>query len=77
MFTGMLNLFSILVGLISLLLAIIGLVPLLGWLNWLVIPIAIVGTALGALSSHKSGRNLNILVIVVGAVRLFLGGGLL
>lgn len=73
----MLNLLSILVGVIGLLFALIGLIPFLGWLNWAVIPFAIIGVALGALSDGKAGRNLNILVIIVGAVRLFLGGGLL
>lgn len=73
----MLNLLSILVGILAFPLMLLGLIPLLGWVNWLVIPVAIIGVALGALSDSNSGRNLNILVIIVGGVRLFLGGGLL
>lgn len=73
----MLNIVSILIGLVALLLAIPGLVPLFGWINYLVIPIALLGAGLGALSSHNMGRNLNVLVLIVGAVRLFLGGGFL
>ncbi len=70
----MLNLLSILAGIIAFPLMLIALIPLLGWLNYLVIPIAVVGLALGALSSSNSGRNLNIVVAGVGFVRLWLGG---
>jgi hypothetical protein len=73
----MLNLLSILVGIIALPLMLIALIPLLGWLNYLVIPIAVVGLALGALSDSNSGRNLNIVVAGVGLVRLWLGGFIL
>ena len=76
MFLLMLNILSILVGLLVLLLTLIGFIPLLGWLNWLTIPIGIVGLALGMSSSHKSGRNLNIVLILICAVRLSLGGGI-
>lgn len=73
----MLNIVSIFIGLIALILAIPAFIPLLGWANWIIIPIAIVGLALGAMSSSNAGRNLNIAVIVVGVVRLMLGGGLI
>ena len=75
MFPRMLNILSILIGLVALLFAIPGLVPLLGWINWLVLPVALLGAGVGALSSSNTGRNLNILVLVVGIVRLMLGGG--
>ena len=77
MFRPMLNIFSILVGLLVLLLTMIGFIPLLGWLNWLTIPIGIVGLALGAMSSSNAGRNLNLVLIIICAIRLFMGGGLL
>jgi hypothetical protein len=32
---------------------------------------------LGFLSGKDAGRNLNLIVIVVGAFRLFMGGGIL
>ncbi|ENY80761.1 MULTISPECIES: hypothetical protein [Sphingopyxis] len=73
----MLNIASIFIGLVALILAIPAFIPFLGWANWVIIPIAVVGLALGAMSSRTSGRNLNIVVIVVGVVRLMLGGGLL
>ena len=72
----MLNIASIFIGLVALILAIPALIPFLGWANWVIIPIAVVGLALGAMSSRTSGRNLNIVVIVVGVVRLMLGHGI-
>jgi hypothetical protein len=73
----MLNVISIIVGLVGLVLAVPAFLPFLGWANWVVVPIAIVGLALGAMSSRTSGRNLNIVVLVVGVLRLMLGGGVI
>ncbi|MFM9827217.1 MAG: hypothetical protein ACKVOB_00560 [Sphingomonas sp.] len=73
----MMNLLSILAGVVALVISVIGLVPLLGWLNWLALPIAAVGAGMGMLSSHTGGRNLNILVLILGSVRLWLGFGIL
>ncbi len=71
----MLNIASILIGVIALVLAIVAFIPPLGAANWIIIPIAVVGLALGAMSNRTAGRNLNIVVIVSGVVRLMLGGG--
>ncbi len=73
----MLNLVSIVVGVIALPVMLLGLIPLLGWLNYLVIPLAVLGAALGALSDSNAGRNLNLVVLLVGFVRLWLGGFIL
>jgi hypothetical protein len=73
----MLNIVSIIIGLVALLLAIPAFLPFLGWANWLVVPIAIVGAVIGSLSRSNMGRNLNLLVIVIGVIRLALGGGLI
>lgn len=72
----MLNIVSILFGSIALILAIPAFIPFLGWANWVIVPIAVVGLALGAMSSSTVGRNLNIVVVAVCVVRLWLGGGL-
>ena len=72
----MLNLVSLIIGLVAFLFALVAFVPLLGWLNWLIIPLALIGTVLGAASASNSGRNLNLFVIVVGILRLMLGGGI-
>lgn len=72
----MLNLVSLLIGAVALLLAVPAFIPLLGWMNWLIVPMALLGLAIGLVSGRTSGRNLNLAVIVVGVVRLMLGGGL-
>ena len=73
----MFNLVSLIIGFIALLCALVAFLPLLGWLNWLIIPLAIIGAAVGVLSRGTAGRNLNLLVILVGLFRLMLGGGIL
>ncbi|MDN4633497.1 hypothetical protein QCD71_18390 [Sphingomonas sp. PsM26] len=71
------NIISVLFGLLALPVALVGLVPFFGLANYLAIPIAVVGAVIGMLSGHKSGRNFNIFVLIVAAIRLMLGGGLL
>ena len=73
----MLNLVSLIIGAVALVLALIAFLPLLGWANWLIIPLAIIGAVVGMASRSTAGRNLNLFVIVVGVVRLMLGGGIL
>jgi hypothetical protein len=73
----MFNLASLIIGLVALVCALVAFLPLLGWLNWLIIPLAIIGTAVGLISRGTAGRNLNLLVILIGVVRLMLGGGIL
>jgi uncharacterized RDD family membrane protein YckC len=72
----MFNLVSLIIGAIAALLAIPAFLPLLGWMNWLIVPVAVVGLLFGLASASTSGRNLNLVVIVIGVVRLMLGGGL-
>ena len=72
----MLNLISAAIGAIALLLAIIAFFPFLGWANWFIVPVAIIGAFIGILSRGTAGRNLNLFVILIGIVRLSLGGGL-
>ena len=63
-------------GIFALILVLIAFIPPLGGANWFIIPIAVVGLAIGAMSDHTSGRNLNLVVIGIGVLRLVLGGGL-
>lgn len=72
----MANLVSLIIGAVALVLALIGFIPLLGWMNWFIIPLAIIGAVVGMVSRSNAGRNLNLLVIVIGVVRLSLGGGI-
>ena len=73
----MLNLASLIIGVVALIFAAIAFLPLLGWANWLIIPLALIGAGVGMASRGTAGRNLNLFVIVVGIVRLMLGGGIL
>ena len=73
----MLNLVSLIIGAVALLCAVVAFIPLLGWLNWLIIPLALIGAGVGLVSRGTAGRNLNLFVILVAIVRLSLGGGIL
>ena len=70
------NVMSLLIGFVALVMVAIAFVPFLGWANWLIIPLAIIGLGIGATSGQTSGRTLNLIVIGIGIVRLMLGGGL-
>ena len=71
------NLVSTLIGLLALVAALVAFIPLLGWLNWLVIPVVAIGLVLGLLSDKTTGRNINVLVLVIAMFRLFIGGGII
>ena len=73
----MMNVVSLLIGAVALAFALIAFLPLLGWANWLIIPLAIIGAVVGMLSRSTSGRNLNLFVILIGVIRLSLGGGII
>jgi len=73
----MLNVLSILFGLLSLVIVIPSQIPLLGWGNWLALPLIAVGIVLGALSRTNSGRNFCLVVLAIAAVRLMIGGGII
>jgi hypothetical protein len=81
------GLISVLWGIVAMLWMVLALIPLLGWGNWFLIPFAAVGAiiaAIGVLFTRagnrgraKTGLLLNALVIVVGIIRLGLGGGVI
>ena len=73
----MFNVVSTIIGVVALLFAIVAFLPLLGWANWLIIPLAIIGAGIGIASRNTTGRNLNLFVILVCVVRLSIGGGIL
>ncbi len=73
----MFNIASLIIGFVALIFALVAFLPLLGWANWLIVPLAILGAAVGMFSRGTAGRNLNLLVIVIGVLRLMLGGGIL
>ena len=81
------GLISLLWGIVAMIWMVIALIPLLGWGNWFLIPFAAVGAVIGAIGialsrpGHrgraKAGLVLNAIVIVVGVVRLGIGGGVI
>jgi hypothetical protein len=73
----MFNLVSLIIGFVALICALVAFIPLLGALNWLIVPLAIIGAVIGMISRSTAGRNLNIFVIIIGVVRLILGHGIL
>lgn len=73
----MLNIVSIIIGAVALVFALVAFLPLLGWMNWFIIPLAIIGAVVGMVSRSSAGRNFNLFVILVCVVRLSLGGGIL
>ena len=72
----MLNILSIVIGVVALVLAIPSALPFLGWGNWIVLPIAMLGAGIGALSSSNGGRNFCLVVLVMAVIPLSLGGGI-
>lgn len=73
----MLNLISLIIGVVALVLGVLAFLPLLGWAYWLIVPIALIGAAFGVASARNTGRNLNLVVIGIGVIRLMLGGGII
>lgn len=77
---------SLLWGIVAMVWMVIALIPLLGSLNWLLIPFAAVGAVIAGVGilltraesrgRAKAGLMLNGIVIVVGIVRLSMGGGI-
>jgi len=81
------GLISLLWGLVAMVWMVIALIPLLGWGNWFLIPFAAVGAVIAGIGilltraenrgRAKAGLLLNGIVIVVGVVRLSIGGGII
>jgi len=72
----MLNLLSLAIGVVAFFPVLLALLPLLGWANWFILPLPVIGLVLGSLSSRTSGRTLNLLLLIVAVGRLLIGHGL-
>lgn len=64
-------------GILALIGMIIGFIPLFGWLNWIVIPFAILGLVISIVGKSKGGVTICFLAVILGILRLILGGGIL
>ena len=81
------GLISLIWGVVAMVWMVIALIPLLGWGNWFLIPFAAIGAVIAAIGialtraenrgRAKAGLVLNGIVIIVGVVRLMLGGGVI
>ena len=81
------NVAGLCLGVVSCAMMLLGLMPCFGGLNWLVIPIALIGIVLSGVGFSKSEKDsrgaataglvLSILALVFGVIRLILGGGVL
>lgn len=72
----MLNLVSIAIGLLAAFPVLLALLPFLGWANWFILPLPVVGLVVGALSRRSAGRTLNLVVLAVAVLRLIVGHGI-
>lgn len=77
------SIFGFIIGILTGIGATISLLPLLGWLNWLNIPVAVIGLIFSIIGVNK-GKNkglgtagivINVILIVYGIIRLIMGGG--
>lgn len=81
----MLRVVSLAWGLLSIIGMLVAFIPCFGWLNWIIIPFAVVGfivSVLAYLGSENKQRTSPIIglvacstAVVFGSVRLFIGGG--
>ena len=74
--THMFNVLSYIIGLISLVIVIPATIPFLGWANWIALPLIVIGLVIGQISSSDGGRNFCLVVLLIAALRLSLGGGI-
>ncbi|WP_019587569.1 hypothetical protein [Deinococcus apachensis] len=69
---------SLIFGILAALGLLLGLLPFFGWLNWIfVLPPAVLGLVFGALARDRGAMTLSVVVAVLAALRLMLGGGVL
>ncbi len=77
---------GLLVSLLAGLFLLIGLIPFLGWLNWVNIPFAVAGLIISLVASisakqtnwfSRIGIILCAIAVIIGALRLIVGRGLI
>lgn len=64
-------------GILALIGMLLGMIPLLGWLNWVNIPLAILGLLFSVIGKSKGGVTICVVAILLGGMRLMIGGGLI
>ena len=71
------NIISTIWGIFVLILAILALFPFLGWANWFILVLAVIGLIIGAFGKQKTGMTLNGIAILIACFRLIIGGGII
>jgi hypothetical protein len=80
------GLISFILSLVALLLTVIAFIPLLGWLNWIFIPVTILALMgniifyfvdLGMKKLAMAGIIISIVALLIGLIRLNIGGGII
>lgn len=66
---------AVITTLIAMLIAILTFIPLLGWLYWIIIPIAGIGYLFAYQSQSGSLKIINMVIIILGVIRLATCGG--
>lgn len=64
-------------GILSFIGMILGFIPFLGWLNWFIIPFAIIGLLFSIIGKSRGSQTICIIAIILGILRLIFGGGIL
>ncbi len=74
---------SLILGIIGALFALIGIIPLLGLMNYVAIPLLLIGLILGIIGCTKkkgtsiAGTIICLLFLLIAIIRLIMGGGIL
>lgn len=74
---------SLILGIIGALFALVGIVPLLGMMNYIAIPLLLIGLILGIIGCTKKkvtsivGTIICLLFLLITIIRLVMGGGIL
>jgi len=66
----MFNLVSLIIGLVAIVPLLVSLVPHLWGINFLLLPLPVVGLVIGLISRGTAGRNLNLIVLIIAILRL-------
>lgn len=61
---------------VTIILLIIAFFPFLGWMNWAVIPFALVSLLISVLAKAKGATTICVVAVIAGLLRLMLGGGI-
>lgn len=64
-------------GILAMIGMVLGMIPLLGWLNWFNIPLAMLGLLLSIIGKSNGGIVICVVAIFFGLIRLIIGGGLI